>query len=163
MTEQLAALAALGQAQAPAFAAALADFHQRHRQHALVLDKWFAVQASTWHAEALQTVRTLYHQHPDFDRNNPNRLRALVGGFANRNVAAFHREDGAGYAFLVEVIAALDPQNPTLAARFLQPFAGWRRLTANLQAAVRRELAKLRALPTLSTNTREMLERTLGD
>jgi len=162
MTEQLAALTALGQAQAPQFAAALADFYQRHRQHNLVLDKWFAVQATTYSDAALATVRALYQQHPDFDRNNPNRIRALVGNFANRNVAAFHREDGAGYAFLAEVVTALDPHNPTLAARLLQPFAGWRRLVPPLQAAVQRELAGLQALTTLSKNTREMLDRTLA-
>ena len=77
-------------------------------------------------------------------RNNPNRVRALVGTFAQANQLHFHDASGAGYAFLADEVLALDPVNPTTAARLVQPLGQWRRYDAARQALMR---ARARAHP----------------
>jgi aminopeptidase N len=79
-----------------------------------------------------------------------------------RNPRAFHSADGSGYRFLAELTEAIDPNNPALAARLLTPFESWRRFDSERQQHARAALERLAALPKLSKNTREMVERTLN-
>jgi aminopeptidase N len=95
-------------------------FYERWQGERLVIDQWFSLQASSPRGDALARVIGL-ERHPRFDQRNPNRVRALYGAFASQNAVSFHREDGAGYAFLAERIASLDATNPQLAARLLTP------------------------------------------
>ena len=132
MTDVLAALAVLSGEDCPEREAALAAFHAKWRQDALVLDKWFAIQAMSKRPGTLDAVRAL-SRHPDFDLRNPNRVRALVGSFAAGNPAAFHDASGGGYRFLADTIIALDPQNPQVAARMVSPLGQWRRVDADRQ------------------------------
>ncbi|MGC8475658.1 MAG: aminopeptidase N [Acetobacteraceae bacterium] len=154
MTDTLAALAALANVECPERDAALAAFHARWREDALVLDKWFAIQAGSRLAETPARVRAL-SQHADFDLRNPNRVRALVGAFA-ANQARFHDASGDGYRFLAEMILALDPLNPQVAARMVAPLAQWRRLEPGRAALLRAAVETVLAAPGLSRNTREM-------
>ena len=62
--------------------------------------------------------------------SNPNRIRALVGGFASGNQTQFNRPDGAGYDFLADFVLDLDRRNPQTAARLLVSFRSWRALEA---------------------------------
>ena len=62
MTEAVAALEALGAAESPAFDEALTKFYERWRTNPLVIDKWFAVQASSPRADALARVIGLLQQ-----------------------------------------------------------------------------------------------------
>ncbi len=55
-------------------------------------------------------------QHPAFDPDNPNKLRAVLGVFSG-NAVQFHQPGGAGYRFLAEQLAEIDQRNPQLAAR----------------------------------------------
>ena len=109
MTDRVGALHALLRTAAPQREAALARFAQMFADEPLVLDKWFAMQA-TMHRHAgdppvLERVRTLLG-HPAFSARNPNRVRALVGSFCNGNLAEFHAADGSGYAFWGEQVLA---------------------------------------------------------
>ena len=65
----------------------------------------------------LERVRGLM-RHPAFALTNPNRTRALIGGFA-ANPTQFNRPDGAGYDLLADVVLQLDATNPQIAARLL--------------------------------------------
>ena len=154
MTDTLAALAALADIDGPERAAALAAFHARWREDALVLDKWFSIQAGCSLADTPVRVRKLA-AHPDFDLRNPNRVRALVGAFAT-NQACFHDESGDGYRFLAEMILALDPLNPQVAARMVAPLGQWRRLEPRRAGLMRAALENILAAPALSRNTQEM-------
>ena len=127
MTDVMAALALLADSEHPAREEVLADFERRWRDDPLVMDKWFAVQAMSSRADTLERVRALM-RHPAFSMRNPNRVRALVGSFANANPVRFHAADGSGYAFLREQVLALDPANPQIAARLLRAISRWRRL-----------------------------------
>ncbi|MGQ0532530.1 MAG: aminopeptidase N [Caulobacteraceae bacterium] len=161
MTEAVAALEALGAAEGPAFDDALGKFYERWKANPLVIDKWFAVQASSPRADTLERVERL-RTHADFNLKNPNRVRSLAAAFAMRNPRAFHAASGDGYRFLASLAEVIDPLNPALAARLLTPFESWRRFDSERQADARAALEHLASLPQLSKNTREMVERTLA-
>ena len=161
MTEAVAALEALGAAESPVFDEALTKFYERWQANPLVIDKWFAVQASSPRTDALARVERL-RAHAEFNLKNPNRVRSLAAAFAMRNPRAFHAANGDGYRFLASLAEAIDPLNPALAARLLTPFESWRRFDSQRQEHARKALEHLASLPQLSKNTREMVERTLA-
>ena len=109
----------------------------------------------------IEAVRDLT-THPAFTRANPNRLRALVGTFAQANPLHFHAVSGAGYGFLTDEVLLLDKANPTTAARLVQPLGQWRRYDATRQALMRAELQRILATPGLSPNTYEVVAKSLG-
>jgi len=100
--------------------------------------------------------------HPAFERKNPNRMRALVGAFAQGNQLRFHDASGAGYVLLSDEVMTLDPINPTTAARLVQPLCAWRRQDPSRQALMRRQLERILATPELSKNTYEMVSKSLA-
>jgi len=65
-------------------------------------------------------VRSLLN-HKDFSYTNPNRVRALLGTFALRNMKCFHDLSNPAYDFLIEQVKILDATNPQLASRVLHP------------------------------------------
>jgi aminopeptidase N len=162
MTDVLAALAVLGDLDRPERAAAFARFYERWSDDELVTDKWFALQARSSLPQTPDRVRQLTH-HPAFERKNPNRVRALVGTFAQANQLPFHDKSGAGYTLLADEVIALDPINPTTAARLVQPLASWRRHDPMRQTLMRRELERVLATPELSKNTYELVSKSLAE
>jgi aminopeptidase N len=165
MTDRLAALTALVQGdpdpQASGATALLQDFEARWRHEALALNLWFSVQAQRPHASALEDVRALLG-HRDFELRNPNRVRALIGAFCSGNAPGFHRADGAGYRFLGEQVKVLDPMNPQVAARLLAPLTRWRRHAPLHADGMRAVLESLRALPSLSPDCFEVVNKSLA-
>ncbi len=127
MTDRMAALATLSQHNVPEREQALADFYERYAADALVIDKWFSLQAMIPQPDTLDNVRKLT-AHTAFSMANPNRVRALIGAFAQGNPTQFNRADGAGYDFIAEMLLAIDPKNPQLAARLANSFRTWRTL-----------------------------------
>jgi aminopeptidase N len=79
MTDRFNALLALVVSGHPLGEAALARFHALFKHEALVIDKWFALQASTPDrgGRVLPAVRQLM-AHPDFNIRNPNRARSVI-------------------------------------------------------------------------------------
>ena len=142
MTDVMVALALLADSDHPARAEVLADFEQRWQRDALVMDKWFGVQAMANWPQVLAEVRRLM-QHPAFSITNPNKVRALVGAFVNGNPLHFHAADGSGYAFLAEQVLTLDPINPQIAARLLRVMSRWRRYDAQRQEGMRGALQRV--------------------
>lgn len=140
---------------------ALNDFHQRFAQDALVLDKWFVIQAQVSAATTRARVEHLL-THPDYTPDNPNRVRSLIGAFANGNPVCFHAPDGSGYRLLAAQIAAIDPCNPQLATWLAQPFTRWRRYDSERQMLMHSELNALRASDHLSPDLHDLLTKTLN-
>jgi len=161
MTDVLAALTVLVDLERPERATALARFYDLWSHDDLVTDKWFALQARSSLPQTPDRVRELT-RHPAFQRKNPNRVRALVGTFAQANQLRFHDASGAGYGLLADEVIALDPLNPTTAARLVQPLGSWRRHQPGRQALMRRELERVLATPNLSKNTYEMVSKSLA-
>jgi aminopeptidase N len=161
MTDVLAALAVLADLDRPERPAALARFYAVWSHDDLVIDKWFALQARSSLPTTPDRVRELT-RHPAFERKNPNRVRALVGAFSQGNQVRFHDPSGAGYALLADEVIALDPLNPTTAARLVQPLGAWRRHDPARQRLMRAQLERILGTQNLSKNTYEMVSKSLG-
>ena len=161
MTDRLAALATLCHAALPERLGALAAFHERYRDDALVLDKWLTLEASVPVNETLDRVRALV-THPSFSVSNPNRVRALIGSFSSVNQTQFNRADGAGFAFVARFILDLDQRNPQTAARLLVAFRSWRSLEPVRRAAAEEALRRIAAAPNLSPDVADIVQRTLA-
>jgi aminopeptidase N len=101
-------------------------------------------------------------RHPGFELRNPNKVRALVGVFANQNPVHFHRGDGAGYRLLADVVQQLDPLNPQIAARLLTPLTRWRNYLGR-EELMRSQLQRLAAMEKLSPDVFELVSKSLED
>jgi aminopeptidase N len=161
MTDVLAALDVLAASDGPDRAAALAAFHAKWREDDLVLDKWFAIQATSPRPETVKDVQVLV-RHADFDLRNPNRVRALVGAFSAGNQVRFHDASGAGYRFLADVVIALDPLNSMTAARLVNPLGTWRRHGPARAALMRAQLQRIAGTANLSRGTYEKASKALA-
>ena len=167
MSERFGALAALVHSPSAASVAALASFHARYRDDALVLDKWFALQAGAWRwhdgaAPTLERVRALLAD-PAFSLSNPNKVYALLGTFFRANPAEFHAADGSGHAFWAAQVIALNQRNPQVAARMARALENWRHFTPALQASIKPCLEQVLAAEGLSPDVTEIIEKALAD
>jgi aminopeptidase N len=161
MTDRMAALATLSLHDVPERANALADFYQRYSANALIVDKWFSLQAMIPQPDALDKVRDLT-RHPAFSMSNPNRVRALIGAFSAGNPTQFNRADGAGYDFIADTVLTLDPKNPQLAARLATIFRTWRTLEAGRRGKAEAALKRVKSAPNLSRDLADIVERALA-
>jgi aminopeptidase N len=160
MTDRQGALMVLCGLECPERADRLDDFHRRYRDNALVMDKWFSLQAGSLHPDVLGHVGALAG-HADFTLANPNRVRALYMAMAV-NPGAFHDAGGAGYRMIADLILALDPLNPQTAARFVAPLGRWRRIEAGRAAMMKAELERIVSASGLSRDTFEQVTKSLG-
>lgn len=160
MTDRQGALGVLVNGEAPERAQALAQFHERHRHDALVLDKWFSTQALSTRSDTAAAVEALA-QHPDFTLSNPNRVRSLVGAFAS-NQRALHEKSGRGYRFLADKVIDVDRLNPQTAARLVPPLGRWRRFDEARGKLMREELQRILAAPGLSRDVFEQVSKSLN-
>jgi aminopeptidase N len=164
MTERLGALAALVDSHAELADRALAHFHARFKHEALVIDKWFALQAMAperGDGRVFARVKQLL-QHPDFSLKNPNRARSLILAFCHYNPAAFHRSDAGGYVFWADAVREVDGFNTQLAARMARTMDRWTHLAEPYRSAAREAIARVAAKPDLSAGVREIVERALA-
>ena len=164
MTDRFNALAALVTSGHELAQPALARFHALFKDDALVLDKWFALQAGTPDrgGNVLAAVKQLM-KHADFSIKNPNRARSVIFSYCNANPGAFHREDAAGYAFWADRVLELDAINPQVAARLARGLDRWKKLAEPYRAGAREALVRVAAKPDLSNDVREVITRALAD
>ncbi len=161
MTDTLSALGCMNDQMHPDRDRALAQFHETWRHEDLVINKWFSLQAMSARPDTADRVKALL-AHPSFTLKNPNRARALIMSFASANPLHFHAIDGSGYRFLADQVIALDPINPMVAARMVQPLGTWRRHDGTRQALMRAELERVLAVPGLSKGAFEMASKSLN-
>ncbi|MGJ8524377.1 Aminopeptidase N [Halomonadaceae bacterium LMG 33818] len=121
--------------------AALTHFGKRWADDALVTNSWFSIQATRPQPDVLDRVRFLM-EHPLFSIKNPNRMRSLIGAFA-QNLANFHRADGEGYRLLADVVIQLNKLNPDIAARMVIPLTRYQRFDEARQKMMRAELERI--------------------
>lgn len=162
MTERLTALAVLVNSSFDKEKAeALAMFADYFKDDPLVMDQWFSVQAGSTLPGGLERVQALM-SHPAFTLKNPNKIRALIGAFANQNAINFHRADGAGYRFLADQIITLNALNPQIASRLLTPLTRWRKYAPERQALMKAELERILASGELSSDVYEVVSKSLA-
>ena len=158
MTLARLGLAALQAHDLPARQQAMAAFYERWQHKPVILDSWFGLQAAAPFGDGLARVAQLL-EHPRYDPNAPNSVRAVLGGLAG-NAPVFHAADGSGYRFMAAQIAALDQRNPITASRLAKVLSRWRSYGPARAELMRGALDQLAAAP-LSTNTREVVEQCL--
>ena len=162
MTDRMTALETLAQHDRPERAAVLDDFYQRYADDPLIIDKWLALQATIPERSTLDRVQKLA-VHPAFSMANPNRVRSLIGAFAQANHTQFNRADGLGYEFVADTVLALDPKNPQVAARLMGAFRSWRALEVRRRERAEATLRRVAAVTTLSRDVNDIVARTLAD
>ena len=163
MTDRIAALTILSDLDEAARSEALADFHDTWREDAIVLDKWFAIQAASGLPGTLDAVIRLL-DHDAFSMRNPNRVRALIGAYCNNNQLRFHAADGSGYRFLADQVLALDPLNPQVAARLLGALGPWRRFDEGRSTQMKAQLERvLGGGRQLSPDVYEIASKSVGE
>ena len=162
MTERLSALASLVNSPfEDKRAKALESFAEHFRDNPLVMDQWFSVQAASTLPGGLERVQQLM-EHPAFTLKNPNKVRAVIGAFANQNLVNFHRADGSGYRFLADQVITLNALNPQIASRLLAPLTRWRKYDSARQALMKGELERILASGELSSDVYEVVSKSLA-
>ncbi|MGE3144643.1 MAG: aminopeptidase N, partial [Pseudorhodoplanes sp.] len=162
MTDRFAALSTLALHDVPARTAAFEDFYARYADNPLVIDKWLTLQACIPGPDTLERVKALT-QHPAFSTSNPNRVRALIGFFAQANATQFNRADGAGYEFTADYVLLLDGKNPQVAARLATAFKSWRALEVGRRGKAEAALRRIAAATALSPDVNDIVSRALAD
>lgn len=161
MSDRLAALAILASQSGPIGHRALSEFRNRYHDNALVLDKWFSIQATSRIPGALDRIKSLMDD-PIFSIKNPNRVRSLIGSFAHQNHSGFHEPTGRAYQFIADQVLALDKINPQVAARLVSCFSHWKRYDSTRQMLMKSELERMAQTSNLSGDVYEIVERSLG-
>jgi len=160
MTDVMAAMRNLMDLDCPERLVASKRFYDKWQGDPLVVDKWLTLQAVSRLPDTLDHVKALM-QHEAFSIKNPNKVRALIGGFVSGNAYRFHQATGEGYAFLADQVAALDELNPQVAARLVAPLIRWRRYDESRQGLMKQQLQRLIDLPELSKDVYEVVSKGL--
>ena len=163
MTDRFGALSALVSSGHAFAEPALVQFHALFKNEALVIDKWFALQAAApdRSGNILPVVRQLM-QHADFNLRNPNRARSLIFSYCSANPGGFHRSDAAGYVFWSERVIELDAFNPQVAARLARALDRWKKLAEPYRQAAKAAIERVAAKADLSNDVREVVTRALA-
>ncbi len=160
MTDRLAALQALAATDGEERDRALDRFYQDWQTEPLIVNKWLSVQAASPAADTVERVTALTG-HPAFDVRNPNKVRALIGAFAQGNPLHFHRRDGKGYELIAGYVIDIDRLNPQIAARLASAFSFWRRYEPTRRRLMHEQLQRIRRSPELSRDVAEIVSKAL--
>lgn len=160
MTDQMAALTVIVNNPHPTKQQCLDSFYRQWQAEALVIDKWFALQASSSMPDTFATVQALM-SHPAFDLKNPNRVRSLIGAFSQSNPLHFHAANGQGYRFLADRIIELNILNPQIASRMVGALTGWRRYDEGRQALMKTQLERIMNTEAISKDVYEVASKSL--
>jgi aminopeptidase N len=160
MTDVMAALAELSNYPGPEREEVMEDFFRRWKNDPLVVDKWFALQATSSLDGTLDRVMRLL-KHPSFSLKNPNRVRSLIGAFCSGNHVRFHDGSGAGYRFLTEQLIVIDRFNPQIAARLVAPLINWKKYDLLRQKLMLEQLERLALLTNLSNDLYEIVRKSM--
>ena len=161
MTDQMAALSVLNRTTSAERSASLNVFRKRYSSDPLVLDKWFALEATAPFAGVVDRVSELTAD-PDFSIDNPNRVRALIGSFAAANQTQFNSADGSGFDLVTRTVLHLDRTNPQTAARLLVSFRSWRALEKGRRGAAKMALQRIADSARLSPDVSDIITRILA-
>jgi aminopeptidase N len=161
MTDQIAALACIVNSDHPAKANCLKNFYQQWENEALVIDKWFTIQACSSAKETFTALQSLL-EHDAFELTNPNRVRSLIGAFSQANQLHFHAANGQGYQFLADQIMALNSLNPQVASRMVSALTQWQRYDVKRQVLMKQELQRIINTADISKDVFEVASKSLA-
>ncbi len=130
-------------------------FYNLWNDNPVVLDSWFAYEASRPCKQGIANIEKLL-SHSKFDWKAPNAVRAVLGGFS-KNIALFHSSDGQGYSFLAEKLIQVDKINPITASRMVKVFSKWKTYIDINKSEMYKAILKINN-GNISSNTREVVE-----
>lgn len=160
MTETMGALRALRDTNNDVHESCLQDFYERWKNNGLVMDKWFALQATARRDDAVFRLQAL-SRHPAFNIKNPNKVYSLFAAFGSQNFSQFHRLDGEGYAFIRDAVVTLDKINPQVAARVVKPLIKYRHFDETRAALMKDALAVIAKIPDISRDVFEIVSKSI--
>ncbi len=155
MTMARSALRALKPLDSPETEEASNLFYDLWKENPVVLDSWFAYEASRPHKQGINVIEKLL-AHSKFDWKAPNAIRAVIGGFS-KNIESFHSIDGQGYLFMAEKIIDVDKINPITASRMVKIFSKWKTYIDKNKEEMYKSILKINKA-NISSNTREVVE-----
>jgi aminopeptidase N len=161
MTDQIGCLLPIAHYRNATREQIVSQFYTQWQGTALVVDKWFSVQAMSYAPDALAEIIALF-EHEAYTLHNPNRARSLLGPLIG-NSSAFHDSSGRGYEFVAEKIIELDVINPQVAARMANAFLHWRKLIPEQGELMRRQIEMIAATENISNDLNELVTTSLMD
>lgn len=161
MTDVMGALTALNNYTGEQRNKVLLEFYKKWRDQPLVVNKWFALQASSQLPDTLTQVKQLL-KHPAFSINNPNNVYNLIGVFTGNNIH-FHAKDGSGYEFVADQVIAIDPNNPQVAARMVEPLTRWQNFDVKRQDLMQNQLKRIKQNTKISNDVYELVVKSLKE
>lgn len=161
MTDVMGALTALNNYTGEQRNKVLLEFYKKWRDQPLVVNKWFALQASSQLPDTLTQVKQLL-KHPAFSINNPNNVYNLIGVFTGNNIH-FHAKDGSGYEFVADQVIAIDPNNPQVAAKMVEPLTRWQNFDVKRQDLMQNQLKRIKQNTKISNDVYELVVKSLTE
>jgi aminopeptidase N len=161
MTDTLAVLNCAAKNRHENFANMMLDFEHKWSDTALVMDKWFAIQAGV-NEEAIYENLAELVAHRLFSLKNPNRVRALIGAFTANNPRYFHCASGRGYQFLIEQLIMLNDINPQVASRLITPLIQFKSFDQYRQTMIKTKLEQFAKQVNISKDLKEKLDAALA-
>ena len=156
MTDKLSSFRLLLSADNKYIVEVIESFYQEFKNDDLVMDKWFSTQASSPTTDLTKILELL--KHSKFNLKNPNKVRALLGGWS-QNIN-FHT--AKGYEFLTNMIIKLDKINPQIAARLVSNLTNFKQYENSYQNLQKQQLQKIKQVDNLSTDVFELVEKSLN-
>ncbi len=160
MTDTIAAMTAANSAQLSCRQSLMDDYSSIWKHDGLVMDKWFILQGTN-PAEGALSVIIQSMNHEAFTMRNPNRIRSLIGSFLNQNPTQFHKKDGSGYQFALEILKQLNSSNPQVAARLIDPLLKFKHYDDVRQKQIRTVLEELQSMQGLAKDLFEKVSKAL--
>ena len=161
MTDTLATLSCAAKHSHEKLNELMTNFEEKWHDTTLVMDKWFAIQASVDDESIFDNLSKLI-KHPLFSLKNPNRARSLIGAFVNNNPRYFHCVTGRGYQFLIDQLIKLNDINPQVASRLITPLIQFKSFDERRQTMIRTKLEQLTEQVELSKDLKEKLDAALA-
>jgi len=135
------------------------DFYARYKSDTLVMNKYFAILASSLREGTLNRVIKLQNDEV-YDEKVPNLVRSLIGAFT-RNYKHFHAKDGSGYKFVAQKILEIDKINAQMASSLAGAFKIYKKLNPTNKELMETELKCVVSTHSLSKNTYEIVHKIL--
>ena len=158
MTNELSALSCLVNYADESLRTSVLDaFYDRWKNYTDVVDSWLSVQTGRDDEYILKTVKSLMDSDV-VDVKNPNKVRAVLGGYF-RNYAQYHTEEG--YAFHANEILRIDTFNPELASRLSAGLTRYKMFAPKHAEAMKAQLQRIMATEGLSVDVKEIVGNAL--
>lgn len=161
MTDQMAALRTLVNHGTQAEARSVLDaFYAQWKHDPLVVNQWLTVQCGSSRLGTAEHIGDML-AHEAFDWRNPNKVRSVIGAFANQALCHFHSDNGEGYRLLADAVIRLNDSNPQIASRLLTPLTRWKRLVPSQSQLMKAELQRIMDHGSLSKDVYEVVSKSL--